>query len=85
MNYRLQSFQKKLDVSAVMIVFDSRGMHDSGSGYKHPSREVGNTERFCHVIGIPQVSLRYIDLRKNEMFIKNIIFRSISAPFQFVV
>ena len=53
---RLQSFQKKHDILAVLLVFDSRGMPDSGPGYCHPKREIDNINDFSMIISIPQVS-----------------------------
>lgn len=54
-HFRLQSFQRKHDILAVLLVFDSRGMQDSGPGYRHPKRDMENTEDFSMVVTVPQV------------------------------
>ncbi|XP_014203567.1 KICSTOR complex protein C12orf66 homolog [Copidosoma floridanum] len=51
--HKLQSFQKKHDILAVMLIFDSRGRQDSGPGYKHPKRETDIIEDFSIVLSIP--------------------------------
>ncbi|XP_031785340.1 KICSTOR complex protein C12orf66 homolog [Nasonia vitripennis] len=52
--HKLQSFQKKHDILAVVLVFDTRGMQDSGPGYRHPNREIDNTEDFLMAVSVPQ-------------------------------
>lgn len=55
--FRLQSFQRKHDIIAILLVFDSRGMPDSGPGYCHPNREIDSTtEDFSMVVSVPHVS-----------------------------
>ncbi|XP_033224534.1 KICSTOR complex protein C12orf66 homolog isoform X2 [Belonocnema kinseyi] len=56
--HKLQSFQRKCDVLAVVIVFDSRGTQDSGPGYKHPKREPTGGEDFLHVVSCPSMFLQ---------------------------
>lgn len=52
---RLQSFLKKHDLFSMILVFDQRGMPDSGPGYRHPERECDVTEDFTMVMSVPQV------------------------------
>ncbi|KAI4496182.1 hypothetical protein M0802_008049 [Mischocyttarus mexicanus] len=51
--HKIQSFQRKHDVVAVLIVFDSRGMKDSGAGYKHSDRKLEMSEEFTIVVSCP--------------------------------
>lgn len=55
--FRIQSFQRKHDVLAVLIIFDSRGVEDAGLGYRHPRREPNTSEQFPVVLSCPSVSL----------------------------
>lgn len=55
--FRIQSFQRKHDVLAVLIIFDSRGVEDAGPGYRHPRREPNVTEQFPVVLSCPSVNL----------------------------
>lgn len=57
-SFRIQSFQRKHDVVAVLIVFDSRGMNDSGAGYKHSGRKSEMSEDFTIVVSCPYVSIK---------------------------
>ncbi|XP_011505303.1 PREDICTED: UPF0536 protein C12orf66-like [Ceratosolen solmsi marchali] len=70
--YKLQIFQRKYDIVAVCIVFDLRGMQDSGPGYQHPKREIENVENFTMVISIPQLFCQkpFIHWSNIKMFIK---------------
>lgn len=52
----MQTFQRKHDVLAVLIIFDSRGTEDSGSGYRHPARGADLSESFPVVVCCPSVS-----------------------------
>lgn len=51
--HKIQSFQRKHDVVAVLIVFDSRGMKDSGPGYRHSGRKSEVSEEFTVVVSCP--------------------------------
>ncbi|KAH0946151.1 hypothetical protein HN011_001491 [Eciton burchellii] len=51
--HKIQSFQRKHDVLAVLIIFDSRGTENSGPGYKHPGRGADTSENFPIVICCP--------------------------------
>ncbi|XP_034938011.1 KICSTOR complex protein C12orf66 homolog [Chelonus insularis] len=51
--HKIQSFQRKWDLSAVLIIFDARGTENSGPGYRHPDRESNHTEDFPIVISCP--------------------------------
>ncbi|XP_031826227.1 KICSTOR subunit 2 [Nomia melanderi] len=51
--HKIQSFQRKHDVLAVLIIFDSRGVDDSGPGYRHPHREPNTSEYFPVVLSCP--------------------------------
>ncbi|XP_060812440.1 KICSTOR subunit 2-like isoform X1 [Bombus pascuorum] len=53
--HKIQSFQRKYDVLAVLIVFDSRGVEDAGLGYRHPRREPNTSEQFPVVLSCPSV------------------------------
>lgn len=55
--FRLQSFQRKYDVLAVLIIFDSRGTQDSGPGYRHPKKELEVGDDFSLVVCCPSVSM----------------------------
>lgn len=52
---RLQSFQRKHDILAAVLIFDARGMQDSGPGYRHPQRDCDHSEDFSMIVSIPQV------------------------------
>ncbi|XP_015606329.1 KICSTOR complex protein C12orf66 homolog [Cephus cinctus] len=56
--HKLQSFQRKYDVIAVLIVFDSRGAENSGPGYKHPKREPDISESFSIVVSCPSMFMQ---------------------------
>lgn len=58
--FRIQSFQRKHDVLAVLIIFDSRGTENSGSGYRHPGREADMPPSFPVVVCCPNVSNKFI-------------------------
>ncbi|KAL2727276.1 KICSTOR subunit 2-like [Vespula squamosa] len=51
--HKIQSFQRKHDVVAVLIVFDSRGMKDSGPGYRYSGRKSETSEEFTVVVSCP--------------------------------
>lgn len=51
--HKIQSFQRKHDVMAVLMVFDSRGVDDAGPGYRHPRKEPNATEQFPVVLCCP--------------------------------
>ncbi|KAF7403221.1 hypothetical protein HZH68_006015 [Vespula germanica] len=51
--HKIQNFQRKHDVVAVLIVFDSRGMKDSGPGYRHSGRKSEVSEEFTVVVSCP--------------------------------
>ncbi|EFN81023.1 KICSTOR complex protein C12orf66 homolog isoform X2 [Harpegnathos saltator] len=51
--HKMQTFQRKHDVSAILIIFDSRGIEDSGSGYRHPARGADSFESFPVVVCCP--------------------------------
>lgn len=51
--HKIQSFQRKHDVIAVLMVFDSRGVEDAGPGYRHPRREPSASEDFPVVLCCP--------------------------------
>ncbi|XP_020277670.1 UPF0536 protein C12orf66 homolog [Pseudomyrmex gracilis] len=51
--HKIQSFQRKHDVLAVLIIFDSRGAENSGSGYRHPGRGAESFECFPIVVCCP--------------------------------
>ncbi|XP_068970399.1 KICSTOR subunit 2-like isoform X4 [Bombus flavifrons] len=53
--HKIQSFQRKHDVLAVLIIFDSRGIEDAGLGYRHPRREPNTSEQFPVVLSCPSV------------------------------
>ncbi|XP_043605787.1 KICSTOR subunit 2-like isoform X3 [Bombus pyrosoma] len=53
--HKIQSFQRKHDVLAVLIIFDSRGVEDAGLGYRHPRREPNTSEQFPVVLSCPSV------------------------------
>ncbi|CAK9821653.1 KICSTOR subunit 2 [Anthophora retusa] len=53
--HKIQSFQRKHDVLAVLIIFDSRGVEDAGAGYRHPRREPNISEQFPVVLSCPSV------------------------------
>lgn len=53
--HKIQSFQRKHDVLAVLIIFDSRGVENSGPGYRHPHRESNTTENFQVVLSCPSI------------------------------
>ncbi|XP_076289593.1 KICSTOR subunit 2 isoform X1 [Lasioglossum baleicum] len=63
--HKIQSFQRKHDVLAVLIIFDSRGVDDSGPGYRHPCREPSTSEHFPIVLSCPSTfaeqSLIHVD------------------------
>ncbi|XP_012526675.1 KICSTOR complex protein C12orf66 homolog [Monomorium pharaonis] len=50
---KIQSFQRKYDILAVLIIFDSRETENSGSGYRHPGRGVNSSESFPVVVCCP--------------------------------
>lgn len=52
---RIQTFQRKWDILAVLIMFDARGAENSGPGYRHPDREPDSYEEFPIVVGCPSV------------------------------
>ena len=54
---RIQSFQRKHDVLAVLIIFDSRGVEDAGPGYRHPCREPNTSEQFPVILSYPSVNI----------------------------
>ncbi|XP_043480224.1 KICSTOR subunit 2-like [Leptopilina heterotoma] len=56
--HKLQSFQRKYDVMAVLIIFDSRGTQDSGPGYRHPKKELEVGDDFSLVVCCPSVFLQ---------------------------
>ncbi|KAG7200957.1 hypothetical protein KM043_003317 [Ampulex compressa] len=56
--HKLQSFQRKHDVLAVLLVFDARGIENSGAGYRHPNRESNASESFPIVVGCPSVFMQ---------------------------
>ncbi|XP_076238861.1 KICSTOR subunit 2 [Calliopsis andreniformis] len=51
--HKIQSFQRKHDVSAVLIIFDVRGVEDSGPGYRHPNRRSSTIEHLPVVLSCP--------------------------------
>ncbi|KAL7307995.1 hypothetical protein TKK_0000083 [Trichogramma kaykai] len=51
--HKLQTFQRKHDISAIVLVFESRNMYDSGPGYRHPKREMDKTEDFTIIVSVP--------------------------------
>lgn len=51
--HKIQSFQRKHDVLAILIIFDPRGVEDSGPGYRHPRREPNTSEDFPVVVSSP--------------------------------
>ena len=53
--FRLQSFHRKYDTLIIALVFDSRGMPDSGPGYRHPKRDASQSDEFSLVVTVPQV------------------------------
>ncbi|XP_015110711.1 KICSTOR complex protein C12orf66 isoform X1 [Diachasma alloeum] len=53
--HKIQTFQRKWDVLAVLIMFDARGAEDSGPGYRHPDREPDTCEEFPIVVGCPSI------------------------------
>lgn len=56
-SFRIQSFQRKHDVLAILIIFDSRGVDDAGPGYRHPRRDPNTSEQFPVVLSCPAVSV----------------------------
>ncbi|CAG5107156.1 Similar to C12orf66: KICSTOR complex protein C12orf66 (Homo sapiens) [Cotesia congregata] len=56
--HKIQSFQRKWDLLAVLIIFDARDAENSGSGYQHPDRETESVEEFSIVVGCPSVFLQ---------------------------
>lgn len=60
-SFRIQSFQRKYDILAVLIIFDSRDTENSGSGYRHPEREVNSFESFPVVVCCPSVSKNFLN------------------------
>jgi hypothetical protein len=65
-SFRIQSFQRKHDVLAVLIIFDSRGTENSGPGYKHPGRGADTSENFPIVICCPSVSINLLLGKKRD-------------------
>ncbi|XP_017881830.1 KICSTOR complex protein C12orf66 homolog isoform X2 [Ceratina calcarata] len=53
--HKIQSFQRKHDVIAVLMIFDSRGVEDAGPGYKYPRREPNASGHFPVVLCCPSV------------------------------
>lgn len=53
---RIQTFQKKWDLLAILFIFDARSAEDFGPGYKHPDREQDTSEEFPIVVCCPSVS-----------------------------
>ncbi|KAK0182322.1 hypothetical protein PV327_000473 [Microctonus hyperodae] len=51
--HRIQTFQKKWDLLAILIIFDARGAEDFGPGYRHPDREQDICEEFPIVVCCP--------------------------------
>lgn len=51
--HKIQSFQRKYDLLAVLLIFDSRGVDNSGPGYRHPHRQSNVTECFQLVLSCP--------------------------------
>ncbi|KAL2727486.1 KICSTOR subunit 2-like [Vespula maculifrons] len=51
--HKIQSFQRKHDVVAVLIVFDSKWMKDSGPGYRHSGRKSEVSKKFTVVVSCP--------------------------------
>ena len=70
--HKIQSFQRKHDVLAILIIFDPTGVEDSGPGYRHPRREPNTSEDFPVVVSspstfvIPSVHLDNIQKRIKE-------------------
>lgn len=56
--HKIQSFQRKHDVLAVLIIFDSRGTENSGSGYRHPGRGADVSPSFPVVICCPNTFMQ---------------------------
>ncbi|XP_076183676.1 KICSTOR subunit 2 isoform X1 [Ptiloglossa arizonensis] len=55
---KIQSFQRKHDVQAVLIIFDSRSVEDSGPGYRYPRREPDTSEHFPVVLSCPGMFIK---------------------------
>lgn len=51
--HKVQSFLRKHDVLAVLLIFDSRGLENSGPGYRHPHRHTNVSEQFQLVLSCP--------------------------------
>jgi len=58
--FRIQSFQRKYDILAVLIIFDSRETENSGPGYRHPGRGTNSSESFPVVVCCPGVSINLL-------------------------
>ncbi|XP_011302965.1 UPF0536 protein C12orf66 [Fopius arisanus] len=56
--HKVQTFQRKWDILAVLIMFDARGAENSGPGYRHPDREPDIYEEFPIVVGCPSILIQ---------------------------
>ncbi|XP_067209825.1 KICSTOR subunit 2-like isoform X2 [Linepithema humile] len=56
--HKMQSFQRKHDVLAVLIIFDSRGTENSGPGYRYPDRGADASESFRFVVCYPSTFMQ---------------------------
>ncbi|XP_043272525.1 KICSTOR subunit 2-like isoform X2 [Venturia canescens] len=55
--HKIQTFQRKWDLLAILIVFDTKGAEKFGPGYKHPER-AHISDNFVIVVGCPSVFLQ---------------------------
>ncbi|XP_046629246.1 KICSTOR subunit 2-like isoform X1 [Neodiprion virginianus] len=56
--HKIQTFQRKYDLIAVLIVFHATGADSPGPGYTHPKREVDTSEEFSIMVSCPSVYMQ---------------------------